>query len=150
MEDRVYSKDIKTKGKSLFAKNEIKKGEIALIIKGEIVNKPTIYTIPIEKDKFIDDSNLGRYLCHSCNPNCGIKDKTKIVAMRDIKKDEEITIDYAMIVSRYENEMTNENRICKCGEDNCRGELGEYSKLSSNLKKKYKGFISEYLLKLNK
>jgi len=38
-----------------------------------------------------------------------------VVAFKDIKKDEEITIDYAMIVDKYGDEMISENIICKCG-----------------------------------
>jgi len=51
---------------------------------------------------------------HSCVPNCGMQGNFKIVAMRDIKSGEEITIDYAMVEnSDYELE-------CSCGSKTCR------------------------------
>ncbi len=149
MKNSLYIKKTNSYGNAIFTNKNIKKGEIVFTIKGRIVDKSTIYTIPIAKDKYIDDEKLGKYLCHSCNPNCGIKDKTKVIAMKDIKKGEEITIDYAMIVYNYGDEMTEENKICKCKEINCRGKLGAYRELPKNLKKKYKGFISEYLLKIS-
>jgi len=34
-----------------------------------------------------------KYMCF-CDPNCGIVDDIKIVAIRDIRKNEEITVDY--------------------------------------------------------
>ncbi len=146
----VYIKETKNKGKSLFANKSFKKGEFIFLVAGPIVDKGTIYTIPISKNLFIDPvqvNNFGKNLCHSCDPNAGIKQRTIVVAFKDIKKDEEITIDYAMIIDKYGDEMTPENNICKCGSKNCRGELGSWSKLPKNIKEKYKGFVSEYLLR---
>jgi SET domain-containing protein len=145
----VYIKETKNKGKSLFANKSFKKGEFIFLVAGPIVNKGTIYTIPITKNLFIDPvpvDNFGKYLCHSCDPNAGIKQRTMVVAFKDIKKDEEITIDYAMIVGKYGDEMTPENIICKCGSKNCRGELGSWFKLPKKIKEKYKGYVSEYLI----
>ena len=147
-EENIYVGDTKTKGKLIFVKKNFKKEEVVFIIKGPIVRKPSIYTIPVDRDTFIDPLNLaGKELCHSCEPNCGIKDKDNVVAMRDIKKDEEITIDYAMIVYDYGTEMTSKSKICKCGNKKCRGKLGAYKELPRKLKIKYEGFISEYLTK---
>lgn len=145
----VYIKETKNRGKSLFANKSFKKGEFVFLVAGPIVNKGTIYTIPISKNLFIDPvpvDNFGKYFCHSCDPNAGIKQRTMVVAFKDIKRDEEITIDYAMIVDEYGDEMTPENIICKCGSKNCRGELGSWFKLPKGIKEKYKGFVSEYLL----
>ncbi len=148
----VYIKQTKNKGKSIFAKKPFKKKEFIFLVAGPIVTKGTIYTIPIESDLFIDPvpvDNFGRYLNHCCYPNVGIKQRTMVVAFKDIKKDEEICIDYAMIVDEYGKEMTPKNIICKCGSKNCRGELGSWFKLPENIKKKYKGFVSDYLLKIH-
>lgn len=145
----VYIKVTKNKGKSLFANRPFKKDELVFVIAGPIVNKGTIYTIPITKKLFIDPvpvSNPGMYLCHSCEPNAGIKQRTVVTAFKDIKKDEEITIDYAMIVDKYGDEMIPENIKCLCGSRKCRGELGSWLTLPDYLKEKYRGYVSEYLL----
>ena len=78
-------------GKGIFAKEYIKKGETALLL----ADKPWMYAN------------------HSCNPNCGIKDKMKLVAIKSIKKDEEITFDYATLKLRIKMQ-------CQCGSPNCR------------------------------
>ena len=145
----VYVKQTKHKGKALFANRSFKKGEFIVLIAGPTVTKSTIYTIPITFSLFIDPvpvNNLGRYLCHSCDPNAGIKQRTMVVAFKNIKRGEEITIDYAMIVDKYGEEMTPENNLCKCGSKDCRGKLGSWSKLPHEIKEKYRGFVSEYLL----
>ncbi|MEY4026238.1 MAG: hypothetical protein RL438_1751, partial [Actinomycetota bacterium] len=38
----------------------------------------------------------GDSINHSCEPNCGMRNATTIVAMRDIAVGEELTFDYAM------------------------------------------------------
>src|SRR5690606_3032263 len=84
---KVYPKFKDGKGTTLFAKADIRKDEVILIIGGNIIATPTIYTIPIDEKLFIDPvpfDNLGRYLCHDCEPNAGIKDRNVLVAMRDI------------------------------------------------------------------
>jgi uncharacterized protein len=145
-EKNIYVKNTEKYGKSIFAKRNFKKEEEVFIICGPIVKKPTIYTVPISFDLFIDPLPLaGKELCHSCEPNCGIKNRNVIVAMKNIKKDEEITIDYAMIVPKYNSRVLKQNTKCNCGSKNCRGKFGSYQKLSEELKRKYKGFISEYL-----
>lgn len=145
--ENIYIKETKNRGKSIFAKKDFKKGEVVFVIGGPIVRKPSIYTIPIDYDVFIDPLHMaGKELCHSCEPNCGIKNKVKVVAMKSIKKDEEITIDYAMIVYNYGREMTQENRACKCGSKKCRGKLGAFKEIPENFKKNYEGFISEYMI----
>jgi len=55
------------------------------------------------------------YLNHSCNPNSGIRDKVIIVAMRDIERGEEITLDYSITEADRTGKLK-----CKCGDQNCR------------------------------
>lgn len=54
---------------------------------------------------------------HSCSPNCKISGFNRLVAKRDIKKDEELTIDYGT-VSVGTGHPIIEN--CSCGSKNCR------------------------------
>ncbi len=147
MSENIQIKETETKGKIIFANRDFEKDEVVFVVCGPIVNKPSIYTIPIDKGLFIDPlCGAGKELCHSCEPNCGIKNRTQVVAMREINEGEEINIDYAMIVPHYSSEMTEENRVCRCGCSNCRGKLGAFCELSEELKEKYKGYISEFLL----
>lgn len=93
-----------------------------------ITKIPSTYTVPIDFDLFMDPIGLGRYLNHSCDPSCGIKNRTQIVAMRGLEKDEEITIDYAMFVPTKKDypRVGLDIPICRCGTNNCRGTFGNY------------------------
>ena len=97
IEDNIYAKDTGSYGKSLFAKKDFAKDELIFVAFGPLVKVATQYTIPISKHLKIEprlpEGNICQYICHSCDPNMGIKDRTCLVAMRDIKKDEEIRID---------------------------------------------------------
>ncbi|MBI2096836.1 MAG: SET domain-containing protein-lysine N-methyltransferase [Candidatus Sungbacteria bacterium] len=152
IEDQVYAKETGHYGKSLFAKKSFKKDELVFVAFGPIVNQATKYTIPIDYQLKIDptrpEGNLCKYICHSCEPNLGIRERTLFVAFKDIEKDEEVTVDYAMLGYEYGNELSGEERICHCGRESCRGKLGCYKELLQNLREKYRGYISDYLLKI--
>lgn len=55
------------------------------------------------------------YLNHSCGGNCGFDDPGDFVAIRDIKKNEELSYDYALIESNPNFSMQ-----CACGSQACR------------------------------
>src|SRR3989338_4766852 len=107
-ERNIEAKDRIPYGKSLFALRDFKKDEVVFVAYGAIVTKATDYTIPIDWKIFIEpripEGNICQYISHSCEPNLGIKQRSLFVAMKDIKKGEEITIDYAMIGYEYEGE----------------------------------------------
>ncbi len=150
IEDSIYTKDTGKYGKSLFAKRDFLKDELVFIAYGPLVTTATLYTIPVSAELKIDptqpEGNLSQYICHSCDPNLGIKNRTCFVAFKDIKRDEEITIDYAMIGYEYADEIAETGRTCMCGSPICRGKWGCYKELSNELKEKYKGYLSEWLV----
>lgn len=150
IEANISAKETGKYGKSLFAARDIQKGELVFIAFGPIVTESTIYTIPIDWGLFIDptrpEDNLSQYICHSCEPNLGIKERSMFVAMQDIKKGEEVTIDYAMIVPEYGEKFSDTEANCQCGKPSCRGKLGSYHGLTDELKLRYQGYISDYLL----
>ncbi len=146
MEKNIYYKETNNYGRSIFAKRKFKQGEIVFVISGPIVKIPTIYTVPIDTDLFIDPLLPGKFLNHSCEPSCGIQNRTEVVAMHDLEKDEEIRIDYAMIVLDYDQVRLKQDLTCSCGSKICRRKFGSYRNLSSELRQKYEGFISDYLL----
>lgn len=149
-EQNIEARERPPYGKSLFAVRDFKKDEIVFVAFGAIVTKSTDYTIPVDWKIFIEpripEGNICQYICHSCEPNLGVKQRSLFVAMQDIKKGEEVTIDYAMIGYEYGDELRKEQRVCKCGKPGCRGKLGSYKELPEELKSKYKGYVSDYLL----
>ena len=86
-------------------------------------------------------------MCHMCEPPAGIKNRNEIHALRDIDPGEEIAIDYAMIVRKYDPALLVQDLTCRCGSDKCRGEFGSWDTLPEHKKAEYDGFVSEYLLK---
>ena len=54
------------------------------------------------------------YNNHSCEPNCGMRGDITFISIKDIEKDEELTIDYAFV----DNEPYRFK--CNCGSSNCR------------------------------
>ena len=134
-------------GEGLFAKVNLKKGSLIFTWKG--ILKEGTYPcyvgsrwLQIEKCQWIAPykSNPGWYINHSCDPNSGIKDSIKIVAMKNISRGEEVTFDYS--TSESENGWY---LVCDCGNKNCRGVIRSYEFLPTELKLKYRSFISEYL-----
>jgi uncharacterized protein len=121
------------KGKGAFATKDIAKGELIGEYTGEIIDEAEAdrrylaaertYLFTLSKEKYIDgdaSENSLRFINHSCNPNCEAevdKDKVFYHALRDIKKGEELTIDYAL------DAEPDDPQTCLCGEANCRGTM---------------------------
>jgi len=85
-------------------------------------NGKEIYLFNLNKKYDLDGDfkfNTARLINHSCNPNCEVLEYNKklwIFAMRDIKKNEELTYDYG-----FSFDKDYKNYICKCGAKNCVG-----------------------------
>jgi len=145
-ETNVVVRDTSVYGMSLYCTRPFKKDELVFTVFGPIVTVPTIYTVPIAHGLYIDPAEFTKYLNHCCDPTCGIKNRSQVVAMYDLQEGEQVAIDYAMIVPFYTTEMTDENRVCRCGSVRCRGKLGAYNELPDEVRQRYAGYISEYLL----
>lgn len=132
--DNVVVRSSGVHGRGLFAKRDIKEGERVLQYMGEKVDKKEgtrrtdkqwdrgrVYTFELNKTHDIDGSppwNVARLANHSCNPNCESRnDRGRaiwVVALRDIRKGEEISYDYNF-------PLTDPPPVCRCGAANCRG-----------------------------
>jgi SET domain-containing protein len=147
-------------GRGVFAREHIIRGTRLAIFGGklmlidEIRNLPKNlqeYTMQIE-ERFIlgplqnstmpDETD---FFNHSCEPNSGFKGQMFLVAMRDIKNNEEITFDYAMVVSESVGSDFVFEMECKCGSSNCRKKITENDWKLPDIQKKYYGFFSQYL-----
>ena len=147
---KVFVKEGLKFGKAVFAKERVLKGEVVAEFDGEIYpwhdkrwnDELYDHCIQFEEGQWRDSKGLARWINHSCNPNCGIKDFFKVVAMRDIEADEEITWDYEMTEKHPWWRMK-----CECGTSDCRKEIGNYENMPQQVREKYKGYISEWLTK---
>lgn len=70
----------------------INKGEIVLILEGDILDYPTRTSIHIGKDQHIED-DIGKYINHACDPTCRVENST-LVAVKQINHGDSITFDY--------------------------------------------------------
>lgn len=83
--------------------------------------KGVVYIFTLNKRYDIDGEvwwNTARYINHSCDPNCEtdiIGGHIWIIAMRDIKKGEEISYNYGYDFESYEDHP------CHCGSSPCVG-----------------------------
>jgi len=155
---KLQLKNSPLQGKGLFAISPIKKDEIVVdfehgngqYVSGEKFNE--VYSLDFDYGLQVDDDLFfaamenaevedADFINHSCEPTCGIKDKLKIVAIRDIEPGEEITFDYAM------SESSDLDMACACGKPSCRKHITGNDWKIPELQQKYKGYFSEYLQK---
>lgn len=141
------------RGKGVFAKARIKKGEEIAAWDGPVygwrsrawdTNRGDVlhHAIQFEERKWRDSRGIARLLNHSCEANCGIKELFRIVAMRDIAPGEELTWDYEMTEDSDWFRMR-----CRCGSSKCRKVIGSYRNLPEEARRRYRGYISDWLIK---
>jgi SET domain-containing protein len=147
---KVIVRETPKHGKGIFAIKKIKKDEIIAEFDGAIYDRDNTnwdddsiynYVIQFEKWRWKGSKGIAKLSNHSCDPNCGIKDLFKIVAMRDIVPGEEITWDYEM------TENHTWSMKCSCGSPLCRKKINAYKNMPLATRKKYQGYISEWLTK---
>ena len=150
--DKVERKKSALNNIGYFAKEDIKKGEIVFIRGGHILTKEELFSssvinsyFPVSDDYFLaaktkeEEESIKLYINHSCNPNVGLHGEITFIAMRNIKKGEELTVDYAFI----DNE--DYSFKCTCGSDNCRGTITGFDWKIKELQEKYYDYFAQYL-----
>lgn len=149
---KIYFGESAIHGHGIFARKDIKRGETVFIAKGkmmkldlktkeEAMSNPDM--IGINKNTWLDPSLIwGAYINHSCDPTVGIKGTVTFVALRDIKKGEEITFDYSI------SEDTLWEMQCNCGAKNCRKVIRGIQYLPEEIFNKYMPFIPVYFQKV--
>ena len=144
-----------THGRGLFARRAIRKGEIVSVRGGHIMTSaalrgrrlpPGYWGYPIA-DGFVlapltkrETESVMMFLNHSCAPNVGIRGQILFVAMRNIRAGEELTIDYAMFGGDPKPMR------CTCGARACRGVITAADWRRKDLRRKYRGYFSSYLV----
>ena len=129
---KIKKSNIDNKG--LYATQNIKVGAKIIFYKGKIITKKqteenekydndkAIYLFNLNKKYDLDGDfkyNTARLINHSCQPNCEVAGKGLklwIFAIRDIKKNEELSYDYGF---GYDKDY--KDYVCKCGANNCCG-----------------------------
>ena len=148
---KIIIKKSSIEGKGVFASGNFKINERILTITG-----PTItYKVPpnwwIGSDwlnvgrnrwKIADSDNPWIFLNHSCRPNAILNNARRVVAIRPIGIDDEVTIDYS-----FTEAMPTWKMKCECGLPQCRGTIRSVQFLPEMLFKKYRKYMSQFLQK---
>ena len=129
---KIKKSNIDNKG--LCAAKDIKKGTKIIEYKGKIItrkkseedskfdNDKAIYLFNLNKKYDLDGDfkyNDARLINHSCSPNCEVTGtglKIWVYAIKDIKKNEELSYDYG-----FSFDEDYKNYPCKCRSSNCVG-----------------------------
>ena len=150
----VYVAQTKNTGKGLFAKTNIRKNEKIFVVKGKIIKEDMYYAGPYHKcgprwlaigrSKWVSPlrNNPWWFINHSCRPNAGLKGSVTVIAMRNITKGEQITIDYSITEDDPYWKME-----CECGNNDCRKIIRSIRFLPEKNFEKYKPFITKFLQK---
>ena len=127
-------KKSKIDNRGLYAATDIKKNTKIIEYKGKIItvketetnpkfdNDKAIYLFNLNKKYDLDGDfkyNTARLINHSCDPNCevdGVGLKLWIYAIKDIKKNEELTYDYGFSFDKDYKDFP-----CRCGAKKCVG-----------------------------
>lgn len=117
MDKSLIKRKSKIHGFGIFTGKKIKKGEQFYSVPLDKLYKKTHKRYArIGKNKYVSDNKILNWVNHSCNPNTklDIKNKPKLVAIKDILINEEITANYE------KTELKKSKIKCNCGLKNCK------------------------------
>ena len=142
---KIVMQSTKKKGQGVFAKQNITKGEV--VHEGKpvmLVKERTSHSFQIQFKAHVQLDKTSRTINHSCEPNTGVQYNIyagyEFVALRDIKKGEEITWDYE--TTEYISISVSK---CLCGSPLCRKKLKGFKYLSTDVISRYGKYIADYL-----
>jgi SET domain-containing protein len=130
-------------GKGVFSVAALKKGEVLIEYKGEVITwKEALRRHPHDPkdpdhtfyfhidDKHVIDAKYGgnaaRWINHACTPNCEadeIDGRIFIKALRAIRPDTELFYDYGLIIDEPYTKKLKKQFECRCGTRGCRGTM---------------------------
>lgn len=130
-------------GKGVFALRPLKKGEVVIEYKGEVIDwqealrrhphdpqdpDHTFY-FHVDEKNVIDakhGGNAARWINHACAPNCEadeVDGRIFIKTLRAIKPGEELFYDYGLIIDEKYTPKLKKQFACHCGAKACRGTM---------------------------
>ncbi len=152
---KVDIKDSLIGGRGIFANSNIKRGEKIIVWGGNYTDAAGAESMRNNgklvmqwdddlysyEDRADDD---GYFVNHSCDPNLWMANAHTLVANKDIKSGEELTVDYTMFEAD-ENYLSKWE--CKCGLPLCRGRVTGKDWRKTELQERYKEHFSPLLNK---
>jgi len=145
-------------GIGVYADENIKKGTLIKVFNGEIISfdecikriqvgmeaQTDSLQVGLEQDMDLDE--LSRTFNHSCDPNAGHRKIAELIAIRNIKKGEEITYDYSATIGPNIPKSLWQMK-CKCGSKICRKMIGNVLTIPKKQLDRYKraGSLQDYI-----
>lgn len=137
----------------VFSKKDISKEEIILQLRGDIINKPTKYSIQLSInqhiqapnpiiDEFLHPSFHWIAINHSCEPNCYFDQNLNLRSLKNIKELQEISFNYNTTESELAYPF-----VCNCGSKNCYKKIRGFKYLTIEQKIEIKEMLSAHLEK---
>src|SRR3989454_10776381 len=137
------------KGNGVFALRAFRKGEFIFRRRhGPVVSNAAIRSLDPEDRRHLCELDFqtsaillapGSYLNHSCDPNA-MRSGVKVFAWRNIRRGEEITIDYRL------NAFGGERWTCECGSATCPREIiGDFFSLDAKRQRLYLPYAPRFI-----
>lgn len=140
-------------GSGLFAKENVRKGEVIGYIHGKIhvfkqftpeISRKMLNWIGAGRYSWIETTDSPfRFINHSCEPNVVIITKRKVIALKDIKANDEIVMDYSLTEAE-----PNWSISCTCESQNCRKKIGPIQTVPVSRFKKLQTYIPKPFQKI--
>ncbi|MEK7295595.1 MAG: SET domain-containing protein-lysine N-methyltransferase [Actinomycetota bacterium] len=143
------------KGHGSFARQTISRGTVVATFGGLAADRNGLANFPEERRRRSIQIDIDLFLIgpvqrepgdcinHSCAPNCGMRNATQLVAMRDIEEGVELTFDYAMSDTSDYDEF-----VCSCATNQCREAVSGADWRRDELRKRYGQYFSPYIQRL--
>lgn len=115
----------------VFVREPIPAGTTVVVYGGVVITEAEFNALPEDLQHFpfniadglflaprdMNDIGVGERINHSCDPNAGFSGQINLCALRDIKRGEEVTFDYATCVASDGGAFV---LNCECGAPTCR------------------------------
>lgn len=163
-EPETGARDTGKYGNGLFALEEIGQREVLIVYGGYAMTLDEFHRLPpdvmhypsqIDEEMVFGIKNINEledacHLNHSCEPSAGFGGQIFMIAMRKIKKDEEVAYDYAMELHLSKTLIPDdvgwfETMECECGTPSCRKIITDNDWKIPELQKRYDGYFQWYL-----
>lgn len=141
-----------TLGRGVFARRRFLGGEAILGFGGIVIDADKCkakgeregYPLQVLRDAWIDATEPGAFVNHSCEPNAYVGEGNLLIALRNIRVGEQIMYDYS--ATMYNDAWT---MICRCGSPKCRKVIGEFRSLPKELRNYYiqKELVAPYIIR---
>jgi uncharacterized protein len=144
-------------GNGMFAREQIKKGEIVCIVGGMVMTDSefaafqathSLYnSIQIDESlHLVEDPEITRSregcMNHSCDSNTWMGDEVTLVARRDIESGEEVTVDYALFTTQSNWMLDNR---CHCRSPHCRRVITGDDWRREDVQERYRDHFSPFI-----